>query len=168
VTSTRAFRIMARGLGKARGFTLIELLVVISLLAIMAALAAPSMSQLIAGQRVRAFATDLHLVLVMARTEAIKRNASVTLAPVGGDWNAGWTVADPAGGATPLDSHGPSANVSVTSAVTQVVFGSTGRATIAPAGGASTFIFTSPTTSKVRCVSIDSTGRPYVKEAATC
>ena len=46
---------------------MIELLMVVVILAIMLALAAPSMAKLIANQRLKSIATDLHLTLVKAR-----------------------------------------------------------------------------------------------------
>ena len=72
------------------GFTLIELMVVMSILAVLASLAAPSMSKLIATQRLRSAAGDMHLALVKARSEAVKRNKDVTISAQGGSWAAGW------------------------------------------------------------------------------
>jgi type IV fimbrial biogenesis protein FimT len=149
-----------------RGFTLIELLVVIAILGIMAGLAAPSMSQLIANQRVRAIATDLQLALVKARAEAIKRNRDVTVAPTGGSWTAGWSIVDPENpGGPALDARGPSPSLAVATSVTQVVYSASGRAT---AAGGSSFVFSSTATAAARCLSIDASGRPYVKEGSSC
>ena len=141
---------------------MIELLIVVAILAIMGALAAPSMTRLIANQRLRSVATDLHLALVKARSEAIKRNAPVTVSPNGGSWTAGWSIDNPAGG-EPLDIHGPAASVSVTTTATQVVYRGTGRS--APPAS---FVITSTRTDAARCLSIDSSGRPYLKEGSTC
>lgn len=148
------------------GFTLIELLTVVSILAIMAALAAPSLSRLIANQRLKSSATDLHLTLLKARSEAIKRNVDVTVRPAGGDWTEGWSVLDPeTPGGPALDLRGPVASVSVTSTSTQVVYRGTGR--ITPAGEVR-FVFTSTRTDAARCLSIDPSGRPYLKEGSSC
>jgi len=157
---------IARRAPASGGFTLIELLVVVTILAIMAGLAAPSMSRLIANQRVRAIATDLQLALVKARAEAIKRNKDVTVAPTGGNWTAGWSIAEPENPGGPgLDVRGPSPNVAVATSVTQVVYSASGRAT-ATAG--SSFVFSSTATPTARCLSIDASGRPYVKEGSSC
>ena len=60
-----------------RGFTLVELTVVISLLGILFAIAAPSMSGYIINQKVRTAANSIQNGLQLARTEAVKRNQSV-------------------------------------------------------------------------------------------
>lgn len=75
------------------GFTLIELLLVMAVLAIVAALAGPSFSELIASQRERAAASALYESLILARSEAIKRNTTVTLTTT--DLAQGWTVTLP-------------------------------------------------------------------------
>lgn len=153
-------------LRRQRAFTLIELLVVIAVLAIMAALAAPGMTQLVAGQRLKSAATDLHLTLMKARGEAIKRNADVTVSPTDGSWENGWSVADPGNPGVPVEVRGPTASVSVTTTATSVVYRGTGRTTTATAGAS--FVFSSPGTDATRCLSLDPSGKPYVKEGAAC
>lgn len=149
-----------------RGFTLIELMVVVTISVILASLAAPSMRTLIANQRVRSNATDLHLAMVKARTEAIKRNADVTLISTGGSWTAGWSILNPDAPLGPaLDFHEPLTSVSITSTATQVVYRGTGRVT--PATAVS-FVFTGTGTDHTRCLSIDPGGRPYLKEGSLC
>jgi len=88
------------------GFTLTELLVVIAIGAILAAVAVPNLSGLVADNRLTAATNDLIAQLSLARSEAIKRNESVVLcrstnstseAPTcDGDtaqtWEDGWIV----------------------------------------------------------------------------
>lgn len=151
---------------RGRGFTMIELMVVIVISAILLALAAPSMSRLIANQRVRSNATDLHMALMKTRAEAIKRNTNVLLRATDGDWNAGWSIINPAAPlGPPLEFHGPLASVTITSTPTQVVYRGTGR--ILPAAPVS-FVISGSGTDHTRCLSIDPSGRPYLKEGSSC
>lgn len=64
------------------GFTLIETMVVVAIVAILAALAAPSFSDLIRNNRVSAASSALQVSLNLARSEAVKRgtDARVTVA----------------------------------------------------------------------------------------
>jgi type IV fimbrial biogenesis protein FimT len=73
------------------GFTAIELMVVVSIVAILAALAAPSFTPLIERWRVRSVAEDLASTLYYARSEAIKRGGGVAVNASGG-WSLGWKV----------------------------------------------------------------------------
>jgi type IV fimbrial biogenesis protein FimT len=110
------------------GFTLIEVIVVVALLGIVAAIAAPSFRSFIGTMNSKSAAFDLISDLTIARSEAIKRNANTTLAPVAGSWTNGWQVLD-AGGATLYQRAALSSNLSVSGA-TAVVFQPNGRLTI--------------------------------------
>jgi type IV fimbrial biogenesis protein FimT len=82
------------------GFTLIELLVSITILAILVAIAVPSFRDAALSSKLTAFASDLVASTQIARSEAIKRNQTVSLCassdgatcdgPAG--WQAGWIV----------------------------------------------------------------------------
>src|SRR5258708_25826780 len=74
------------------GFTLIELVVTLTVLAILATVALPSYQNFVLTQRVRGASYDLMTSLVFARSEAIKRNASVSMTQAAGGWAQGWTV----------------------------------------------------------------------------
>ncbi|SOZ36887.1 GspH/FimT family pseudopilin [Cupriavidus neocaledonicus] len=139
-----------------RGFTLIELLCALSVLAILAVAAAPSFAALIASQRVRSASLDLASALVLARSEAVKRNAMVSLAPAGAAWTAGWTVS---AGAETVRSFGPYGGLTITpSSAGGLVLGNDGRLT----GAAMTFEFApsgeTAATTRV-CVQVSETGR---------
>lgn len=62
-----------------RGFTLIELVVGVAILAILASMAIPNFSKLVADTQVRSTADQLRDSIVRTRQEALKRNTPVTL-----------------------------------------------------------------------------------------
>src|SRR3954468_24614341 len=76
-----------------RGFTLIELMVVVTILIVVLAAVAPSFRSFLDGQQVKSLAFDLTADLLLARSEALKRNASVQVARTGSEWTGGWTTA---------------------------------------------------------------------------
>jgi type IV fimbrial biogenesis protein FimT len=153
-----------RSCGAQGGFTLIELLVTMVVLAIMMAIGVPSFRNFVNSQRVKSASTELMTAVLIARSEAVKRNSgSVTIAPTSGtDWTTGWSVT--VGGAT-LQRQDALQSIAVTTytnsvcgteaAVPSVVFGSSGRP-----GSSSCFKLASDTTSTTRCVKIDVTGIP--------
>jgi type IV fimbrial biogenesis protein FimT len=85
---------------RGKGFTLIELMVTLSITAILLGVGLPSFSEFIRSQAVKTASFDIHSTLVFARSEAIKRNADVTVTPVSEDWTKGWAVTAEVDGAT--------------------------------------------------------------------
>ena len=87
-----------------RGFTLIEVMVVVSVLVVLAALAAPSFTPIIERWRVRQAVEASTSMLYYARSEGVKRGGNVvirkqvngtdgcTLAATNEDWGCGWVV----------------------------------------------------------------------------
>jgi type IV fimbrial biogenesis protein FimT len=89
-----------RRCGSVRGFTLVELLMSVTLLGILTAVAVPSFKSALLGSRLSTFASSFMATAQLARSEAIKRNAAVTMCPsangqscaVSGGWQQGWIV----------------------------------------------------------------------------
>ena len=86
------------------GFTLIELMVVVVIVAILLTLALPSFSVLSLRTKLKSYANEMVASVYLARGEAIKRNANMTLCIAksnvdecesSGDWDQGWLVMDP-------------------------------------------------------------------------
>jgi type IV fimbrial biogenesis protein FimT len=147
----------------ARGFTLVELLIVVTLVGILAALAAPSFNETILTQRVKSTSFDFIASLSYARGEAIKRNGSVTIAPLGGDWASGWEITA-AGVADPLKSQPAAANITIDGPA-NIVYGRSGRVT---AGTGNIEIDDNQSSSAVqpRCITLNPAGVPRSRQGA--
>jgi type IV fimbrial biogenesis protein FimT len=86
-----------------RGVTLIELMVTISVIVILTMVAAPSLLDATLGSRLKSYADRLVASAYLARGEAIKRNALVTLCvsadgatcTTSGGWEQGWIIRCP-------------------------------------------------------------------------
>jgi type IV fimbrial biogenesis protein FimT len=160
---------------RSRGFTIIELMIVLVMVGVMVAIAAPSMRDLVVRIRIKGAASDLHSSLMMARSEAIKRNAGMQLVPVSAaDWALGWSVRVQASGVV-LSTQEAYPNVTFTTAnaaytataVPTVNFSGTGRES-GSAGAGIAFVLTSAQFPqiKARCVVLDPSGRPAVRQDA--
>lgn len=143
---------------------MVELLVTIAIATILATIAVPSFSGLIASQRAKTAASELFASFLTARSDAIALNANVTVSPLAGGWNQGWQILGPAGKV--LESHG---------ALTNVAIPQTGGVTFRPSGRVqtlSTTMFvvttTSGSTTNNQCISLNLSGRPSQQAANAC
>jgi len=123
----------------ARGFTLIELMVTIAVIALLAAVAAPAMVTLMNSNRLSSSAGELAAALQLARAEAIRRSAPVTVCGSadgesctnGAGW-ADWIVLGTNNMDAQIDvvrSGSISNNLQVRGPAAGVVFGSAGTIT---------------------------------------
>jgi type IV fimbrial biogenesis protein FimT len=147
---------------RAGGFTLAEVLIVTAVLAVLLAAGAPHLADFVRNQRVKTASFDLFSSLVLARSEAITRNARVTVAPASGSWTNGWTVTEPGG--TVLRRQEPLQDIAI-SGPANVIYVESGRLNAATWPE---FELTATGAGVVqRCVRIDLSGRP-VSKATPC
>jgi len=152
----------------ATGFTLIELMVAIAVGAVLASWALPNLNYLVARVKLKTAASDLHTSLTLARSEAIKRNAAVTVTPVStSDWSQGWSVKF---GTTVLSTQVAYSNIGFvprnaaygTKTVSSITFQGTGREGSTD-GIAFILRSTAQTTIDARCIVLDPSGRASVR-----
>jgi type IV fimbrial biogenesis protein FimT len=152
------------------GFTAAEILVVVTIIGILAAIAIPSMSKMLATQAVRNAAYDLNADLTFARSEAIARGTSVSLkATTGADFKQGWSITDAA--ANVLRTQGARTSAIVfNGSGNGFTFDKTGRLSVG--SPASWGIRPTDTTNTQpymkRCIMIDPSGRPRTQEGTSC
>ena len=144
--------------GRLKGFTIIEMLIVVAVLAILAALAAPSFRTLIANQRVTGTSQDLQVLLLYARSEAVygRTNSVLALNSSSGQFEV---TATGSGVVRKLDLS-PAVTVTPSDAsVSGVQFNEIGAAT-AIKDGSSTYMLTitAPNASRLQCLTVSRAG----------
>ena len=119
--------------GRQSGMTLLELLIGLGIVAILAAIAAPSFQSFSSNQQVRSANETLLSALSLARSQAVTRNSPVVVRalPVGdpnADWVNGWEISS--GGDT-LRVQERLNGVTIASGVSEITFNRDGRAGVA-------------------------------------
>jgi type IV fimbrial biogenesis protein FimT len=115
-----------------RGFTLVEAVTVLAIMAILAGVSTSSFVWLNQSTQIRGAAFDLVADLDFARSEAVKRNGDVVVAPVGGAWVNGWTITS---GVTVLRTHPAlTAQIDFAAAPGTLTFDGAGRASLVTVG----------------------------------
>lgn len=149
-----------------RGFTLLELMIVVAIMGVLLAMAGPPFSQMMANERVRSTAFDIQSSLLRTRSEALTRNASVTVTPNSSNWSLGWSIADPANPGIYIEQHPATGSADIVGP-NSVTYTSVGRLNAAT----NSFDISATSATAKRCVSIELTGRPKTKPcacASTC
>ncbi|MBI1732628.1 MAG: GspH/FimT family pseudopilin [Gammaproteobacteria bacterium] len=151
-----------------RGFTLIELMITIAVVGVLLGVALPSFQETMKSQRAKSVASDLHLSYLLARSEALKRSASIDMRATGGNWTQGWTVE--------IQSSGTDLRVNDGSTNVAIGCGSSPNSALGTCPGTVTFTRTGRPQSytefrsyvaelpavQARCVSVSLTGQPRV------
>jgi len=148
-----------RSRAAARGFTITETMVTVAVLVILVGLATPSFREIILAQGVKTASFDVFAGLILARSEAVSRNTTVTITPSGGNWSEGWTIADSSGEVVRRQNRLPQVIISGPGSVTyngagRLTTGATSISLMASGGRAP----------HSRCISIDLSGRPVQKQ----
>ena len=147
---------------RARGFTIIEMMIAVTVLAILSAVALPSLTNFVRDQRVKAATSDVFSSLIYARSEAIKRSADINIIPTNtANWATGWRVADAGGNNLRIQGAIPSVTITISGNPATIVYRRDGRLTAA----VNPFVLSSPDSTSItaRCVRLDPSGRPNVK-----
>lgn len=161
-----------------RGFTLVELLVTMAVAAILLTVAVPNFQMFVLNSRMASQANDLITAFNMARSEAVKRAASVTVCASSngtsctGTWEQGWIVRDAAG--TPIRAQealgGASTLTGGANVASTITFTSNGRTTIPTTATVASTTLTlcppSPASVQGRAIQIERTGRTSVAAVA--
>jgi type IV fimbrial biogenesis protein FimT len=146
------------------GFTLVELVATLGVFAIVMSIAVPSFRSFTAAQSIRTAGFTLTSSLVLARSEAVKRNQTVTLSPVGANWSHGWILS---AGGVDIGKQGPlRSGVTVApGAPTAIAFDGTGRVSGVVGTVRVPLSVVSGSRTLDRCISLDPSGMPKSTEA---
>lgn len=169
------------------GFTLIELLVTLAIAAILMALAGPSFTSFLKNNRLTTVTNDLLGDLVVARSEAAKRGAPVTICVStngtsctgGGDWFSGrliyaglGTTTSPASSniirVSQPTSNGTTISISGFSSGNFVSYSTSGKATATSNAGGTYKICDDRAGPYGKLITITPNGRPLLETAQSC
>lgn len=134
------------------GFTLLEAMVVVALVAILAALAAPSFIGAIANQRVNSASQEVQGLLQFARAEAVFKRTQSSVTADGQKWEA------KVGAAVLRETVLPAAVTVEAGSANGVVFEVTGAARPAVGSAPYTLKFSATQASRVQCLSVTGAG----------
>jgi type IV fimbrial biogenesis protein FimT len=146
-----------------RGFNLFELMIVMAIAGILAAVAAPSMRDMLLNQKAKTAASEAHISFLLARSEAIKRGVDVEIER-NTTWNGGWDVEMPSGG-TILKTQDPMPDVTVDDIPSNsiITFKRTGRPDSSDTPFELRFYVSGNNRVTMRCVTLSLSGQPRVE-----
>jgi len=157
-----------------RGFTLLELMITVGILILVIGIGIPSFKGVLESNRATTAANDLVGSLLAARSEAVKRERTVSIVP-NPNWNAGWITFEDLngdgsqdGGDTLLFNHSnDSEGVAITAnggVAAAITYNAVGRTSRPDPLDTSTDYFDMIIGDSARKVCLTLIGRPFVVE----
>jgi type IV fimbrial biogenesis protein FimT len=154
---------------KTRGFTLVELMVTVVVIGILMSVGIPAFLGMIRGNAVLVASNQALGAVLLARSEAVKREANVNFSTITGGWRVTTT-----GGTELLRHTVDNANISINTAgavASGVVFNSGGRSTVAL--GVNDFLRITiaglaANDGGERLICFSPTGRPRIESGGSC
>ena len=145
----------------ARGFTLVELMTVLAVLGVVAASSVSGLRSFAASQKVKSLSHDMTTDLLLARSEALKRNVSVNMTATNANWASGWTLTAGTENISTRNSANESLSFAASPLVpTVITFDVNGRVSAPSTQLRMTVSVTgAPADSARRCVQLDLSGR---------
>lgn len=112
-----------RRLPRSSGFTLVELVVVTAIMGVVMLMAIPAVQDFLATQRIKSASFNLITSMMYARSEAVKRGASITIkAPSANNLTNGWCVLISAGATCSLTATDTANTMRIEQPVTGVTY----------------------------------------------
>lgn len=155
----------------AAGFTLTELMVTLAVFGILLGVGVPGLNELTQRQRVSTHANALVAALQLARSEAVRRGAPVSVSAVGDGFATGWCVHvdEACERGTALSEHPAIANLGIAASASRIGFDGRG-ARVLPATDDAEIALSPPhcvhdTMARARVVSVGLSGRASISRA---
>jgi type IV fimbrial biogenesis protein FimT len=148
-----------------RGFTIIELLITLVVGTILLTMAVPSFTSMIRNNRITAQANEFITTINLARSEAIRRGATINVSSTSGTnaWQNGWSMTLASDGTVLRQTAALEGANTLSGGVSTFAFSSQGYSS-----NADTLTLCNSNTTKGRQIDIALTGRISVKTINTC